>query len=81
MPVEAGGRAKVVGVAQRRTRRGALFQCFALAEWHPEDTLDLLALPSARRQAATDELGDVAVGVGDRVGALIEAVLSHVVAA
>jgi lipoate-protein ligase A len=34
---------KVVGVSQRRTRRGALFQTAALLRWTPGEYLDLLA--------------------------------------
>jgi lipoate-protein ligase A len=34
---------KVVGVSQRRTRRGALFQTAALLRWAPGEYLDLLA--------------------------------------
>jgi lipoate---protein ligase len=35
---------KVVGLAQRRTRAGALFQCAALLYWDPTEIVDLLAL-------------------------------------
>ncbi|MBV9412055.1 MAG: hypothetical protein JO148_10700 [Acidimicrobiia bacterium] len=35
---------KVVGLAQRRTRAGALFQCAALLRWDPAAMVDLLAL-------------------------------------
>jgi lipoate-protein ligase A len=72
---------KIVGVAQRRTRRGALFQCTALVDWHPEDTLDLLALPESRRRSGASELAGVAVGVGERAEALAEAVIRQVVEA
>jgi lipoate-protein ligase A len=77
-----GGRgAKIVGVAQRRTRRGALFQCVALVDWEPEHTLELLTLPETRRRAGAAELAGVATGVGDRAEALVEAVIRQVVAA
>ena len=50
--------AKVVGMAQRRTRAGALFQCAALLEWYPQRLLDRLALSDdARRRAAADLAG------------------------
>ncbi len=55
--VTVGG-AKVVGLCQRRTRAGALFQCAALLDWRPERLLDRLALPADQRdRAATDLAG------------------------
>ena len=36
---------KVVGICQRRTRRGALFQTAALLRWEPEEYSSLLARP------------------------------------
>ena len=45
--VTAGGR-KVVGISQRRTRRGARFQCAALLRWAPDRLVDLLALDPRR---------------------------------
>jgi len=33
---------KVVGMSQRRTRAGALFQCAALLEWDPDEMVRLL---------------------------------------
>jgi lipoate-protein ligase A len=42
--VTVGGR-KVVGVCQRRTARGALFQTAALLQWRPDDYVALLAGP------------------------------------
>ena len=33
---------KVVGISQRRTRAGALFQCAALTRWNPAHTLALV---------------------------------------
>ena len=48
---------KAVGMSQRRTREGALFQCAALLEWDYEETARLLNVPPG-------ELRDVAVGVG-----------------
>jgi lipoate-protein ligase A len=56
--VTTGG-AKVVGMAQRRTRAGALFQCAALRAWDPAPLVALLGLPP---QAAED-LAGVARGV------------------
>ena len=45
------GRAKLVGVAQRRTRIGALFQCAVLLDWDPNPLLDALGLPLDRAVA------------------------------
>ena len=55
---------KVVGVSQRRTRAGALFQCAALLRWHPDDLLDLLSVDDDRRSEAAAELDGAAVGLG-----------------
>ncbi|HET7719481.1 MAG TPA: hypothetical protein VFK43_05895, partial [Acidimicrobiales bacterium] len=55
--------AKVVGMAQRRTRAGALFQCAALLEWRPERLLDRLALTDDERRRATADLAGAARGV------------------
>ena len=44
--VTMGGR-KMVGICQRRTGRGALFQTAALLEWRPDDYISLLARPFA----------------------------------
>jgi lipoate-protein ligase A len=38
---------KVVGIAQRRTRAGALFQCAALLAWDPAPLVRRLGLPGA----------------------------------
>src|SRR5207253_4747496 len=38
---------KVVGLAQRRTRAGALFQCAALLRWDAEEMARLLDLDAA----------------------------------
>jgi hypothetical protein len=51
----------MVGISQRRTRAGALFQCAALVEWEPSALLDLLVLPEADRSQAA-ELAGVAIG-------------------
>jgi lipoate-protein ligase A len=64
--------AKVVGLAQRRTRAGALFQCAALLEWRPERLLDRLALTDAERRRATAELAGVARGLDVDVNAFLD---------
>jgi lipoate---protein ligase len=66
--VSLGGR-KVVGISQRRTRAGALFQCALLVVWQPERLLAVLALPAAEREAAAAELAGLAAGVGERIAA------------
>lgn len=53
--VRVGGR-KAVGMAQRRTRAGALFQCAVPLEWDASALLDVLALPPESRAAAADAL-------------------------
>ena len=69
--VTVGG-AKVVGMAQRRTRAGALFQCAALLEWRPERLLDRLALSDAERRQGAEELAGVARGLEVDVSAFLD---------
>ncbi len=57
-------RHKVVGISQRRTRHGALFQCACVLRWEPERLLDLLAWPGDQRQVARHELAGAGAGVG-----------------
>jgi len=57
------GGSKVVGVAQRRTRSWARFQCAVLRSWDPVPLLGLLALDPADRARAAEQLAPVAVGV------------------
>lgn len=64
--------AKVVGMAQRRTRAGALFQCAALLEWRPERLLDRLALTEDDRRRAGQDLAGVARGVDVDVSAFLD---------
>lgn len=54
--------AKVVGLAQRRTRAGARFQCAVLGAWDPGALIDVV-VPPADRVAARAELAAVAHGV------------------
>jgi lipoate---protein ligase len=75
--VSAAGQ-KVVGVSQRRTRHGALFQCGCVLEWAPQRLLGLLALGADERSVALGALGEAALGAGaERAGAL-EAALASV---
>lgn len=73
--VTVAGR-KVVGMAQRRTRAGALFQCAALLAWDAGALVDLLALPAGDRERARAELSAVACGIGDAAVADVEAALT-----
>ncbi len=74
------GAAKVVGVSQRRTRAGALFQCAALLRWAPADLVDLLALGEARRERAVSELAGAAAGLGLAGGVVEDAFLAELAA-
>ena len=56
--VTTGGQ-KVVGIAQRRTRAGSLFQCAALLRWDPQRMVNLLGLDAG----ATAELARMATPV------------------
>jgi lipoate-protein ligase A len=65
---------KVVGVSQRRTQRGVLFQTAALLQWDPARLLALLRMDERTRAQANADLVSVAVGVGpERAGDLIDA--------
>jgi len=59
---------KVVGVSQRRTRLGALFQVAVLLRWDPEEALAGLALPDGDRRSAVADLTRLAAGL-DSLGA------------
>lgn len=62
--VTSDGR-KVVGLAQRRSRRGAWFHGAAFLHWDPARLLALLQLPAEERQAAAVDLERAVVGVSD----------------
>ena len=75
--VTVGGR-KVVGMAQRRTREGALFQCAIPLEWRPERLLGFLVLDPGERAAAEADLsGAVRPPAGLGLDALEEALVRH----
>ena len=65
---------KAVGVASRRSRAGARFQCGVGRTWDPGPLLDLLALDPRERAEGRRDLADAAIGVdrppGEVVGAL-----------
>jgi len=54
-------RTKVVGLAQRRTRRGARFHTTALVEWDPDPFLDVLHL--GEFSEVRTQLRDAAIGL------------------
>jgi lipoate-protein ligase A len=72
--VRVGAGAKVVGMASRRTRAGALFQCAVPLVWDPVAYVALLGLPPS----ALDELAGVAAPL---TGADPEAVVAAFLAA
>ncbi len=71
------GGAKVVGMCQRRTRAGALFQCAALLDWQPRRLLDRLALTDEQRERGARDLAGVARGGGVEPSALVAALVDR----
>lgn len=55
---------KVVGVSQRRTRRGALIQTATLLRWCPADLIGVMSLDPSEASAAGSDLVAMAVGIG-----------------
>lgn len=72
------GTRKVVGIAQKRTRLGALFQVGVLRSWDPTTLLECLAVPARDRLRAYEALRDVCAGVSMSVSAdaLVEAIVT-----
>lgn len=68
---------KVVGMAQRRTRAGALFQCAVALVWEPAALLDLLVLDDDARANALAELEATAAGTGLDAPAVEDALVAH----
>ena len=68
--VTDGGGPKVLGVAQRRTRAGARFQCAVPLRWEPRRLLDLLVLAGGcrRRRARRGAGGRGPTGDGGGTG-------------
>ena len=60
--VTADGR-KVVGMSQRRTRKGTWFHSATFLRWDPSTMLDVLDLPDDERTNARADLGGAVVGV------------------
>ena len=71
--VPGGGRRKLVGISQRRTRAAARFQCAAYRRWDPEPLARLLGLDRERRAA----LAGAAAGTERDPAALVDAFLRH----
>jgi lipoate-protein ligase A len=74
--------AKIVGVSQRRTRDGALFQCAVLLEWDPDPLLSALGLPAEEWRVAALAIGlrRVLPGVSlDEIEAAFESALERYV--
>lgn len=57
------GERKVVGVAQWRSREGALFHVSAYRRWNPGPLVDVLSASAGERDAMGRELPSVAVGL------------------
>ena len=68
---------KVVGMAQRRTRWGALFQCAALLDWQPGRLLEQLALSDGDRRRGAEELAAVARALDVDAEVLVGALLAR----
>jgi hypothetical protein len=62
----------VVGIAQRRTRESALFQCAVNLRWDPAPLVRALGLP----EAAIGDLADAVIAVPDFDPAALLAVLA-----
>ena len=72
--VTAAGR-KVVGIAQRRTREGALFQCAVPLAWEPTHLLGALHLTPSEREEAAAALAGAVLALDGRAPADVEASL------
>lgn len=64
---------KSVGISQRRTREGALFQCALPLAWDPAPLLMALRLSDAERASITSELAELVLPVVGRAAADVEA--------
>jgi len=71
--VTVAGR-KVVGIAQRRTRAGSLFQCAALLRWDPQAMADLLGLEPEAVAGLADMAAPVAAAAGEIEDAFLVAI-------
>jgi lipoate-protein ligase A len=73
--VLAGGR-KLVGLAQRRRRQGALVQCGLLRRWEPASLLSALGADPADPEITAAAVGLDELGCGDLVDAEIVSAVS-----
>jgi len=70
-------KSKLVGISQRRTRQGSLFQCACILSWEPRRLLELLALPSERVEVGVIELAHAGKGISpERAPELVSSLLS-----
>jgi lipoate---protein ligase len=67
------GHRKVVGISQRRTRAGVLFQCAVPLAWDPGPLLAALALSVAERSAAAVALEGAVLALEGRTAGEVEA--------
>ena len=74
--VTVAGR-KVVGIASRRTRQGALFQCAVPLAWDPAPLLAALALTPTDRDAAAADLAGAVLAVARPAADVESAFLSR----
>ncbi|MGH9122331.1 MAG: hypothetical protein ACRDYC_10370, partial [Acidimicrobiales bacterium] len=68
---------KVVGISQRRSRAGALFQCGAALTWDPRLLLELLDIPEPDRDRAATDLATAASPLGAAGRRLLEEAFLH----
>jgi lipoate---protein ligase len=69
---------KVVGISQRRTRAGALFQCAVPIQWDPRPLVEVLRWRPGEGDRAEADLAGVATGIGaDRAEALVSAFVAR----
>ena len=66
---------KVVGMSQRRTRSSARFQVAILRRWSGHQHQSLFVVPPDEREAATEELGAVAIGLPHSPTTIIDAIV------
>lgn len=65
------GLRKVVGLSQVRRRAGALYQMSTYLRWRPEKLATLLALSPDQRDALTQRLRDVTIGLDELAGRVL----------
>ncbi len=68
---------KVVGLSQRRTREGALFQCAALLAWEPAELVEMLGLGSEAAAALAGVAAGLPVGARDLERRFVEALTAR----